>query len=274
MTPNVYHIPKPCHEDWDQMSPTEKGAFCGSCKKEVLDFTDSSNSDIRVALTSATNPCVRIDSQKLDELNFLEWFNYLSLRKQLKYAFLFACFIVFNFTSFSQDTLVQPQRIELDWVDQTTFSQIVEEENYYEEESDYMALKKMDIIWVFPSDGIHLGMMWGPMMGCVAVDLKPYEIPFTEVANVNDNLYTFQIQEDSLLMSINSLFDQEIKLHISKDPIGVNLYPFKSNVVYLPILVRKGQYEYSIPLHQFANGSYTIRIESNSKEAVARINYW
>lgn len=33
------NIPKPCHENWDEMSPTEKGRFCNVCSKTVVDFT-------------------------------------------------------------------------------------------------------------------------------------------------------------------------------------------------------------------------------------------
>lgn len=39
-------IPEPCHERWDQMTPTEKGAFCQSCEKEVMDFSGLQREDI------------------------------------------------------------------------------------------------------------------------------------------------------------------------------------------------------------------------------------
>jgi len=32
-------IPKPCHEDWNKMTPAEQGRFCDSCQKCVIDFT-------------------------------------------------------------------------------------------------------------------------------------------------------------------------------------------------------------------------------------------
>lgn len=39
-------IPEPCHERWDKMTPTEKGAFCQSCEKEVMDFSGLQQEDI------------------------------------------------------------------------------------------------------------------------------------------------------------------------------------------------------------------------------------
>jgi hypothetical protein len=32
------HIDAPCHEDWEQMTETERGKFCGVCATEVVDF--------------------------------------------------------------------------------------------------------------------------------------------------------------------------------------------------------------------------------------------
>ena len=39
-------IPKPCHENWDAMSPEEKGRFCGSCQKTVIDFSEMSDRQV------------------------------------------------------------------------------------------------------------------------------------------------------------------------------------------------------------------------------------
>lgn len=32
-------VPEPCHEKWAEMSESEKGRFCMSCQKDVVDFT-------------------------------------------------------------------------------------------------------------------------------------------------------------------------------------------------------------------------------------------
>src|SRR6478736_6841223 len=39
-------IPEPCHEDWNKMTPGDKGRFCDSCQKTVHDFTGMSDTQL------------------------------------------------------------------------------------------------------------------------------------------------------------------------------------------------------------------------------------
>jgi hypothetical protein len=39
-------IPKPCREDWNQMTPIAQGRACAICKKNVLDFTRKSDAEV------------------------------------------------------------------------------------------------------------------------------------------------------------------------------------------------------------------------------------
>lgn len=62
-------IPELCHEDWNKMTPNEKGAFCSKCCKTVVDFTQKSPEEIRNILLKDTSKkmCGRFMSNQLDE---------------------------------------------------------------------------------------------------------------------------------------------------------------------------------------------------------------
>jgi hypothetical protein len=96
-------IPKPCPENWDDMNPTEKGAFCTKCAFEVIDFTDKSPEDIRTVLTnrSGLTTCGHIKTSQLEMVNsnYHLWNSQSS--KTFKSKFLYACLMVFGMGLFS-----------------------------------------------------------------------------------------------------------------------------------------------------------------------------
>jgi len=49
-------IAEPCHERWVDMTPTEKGAFCAACQKQVVDFTRKTHNEIYDLVTQADRP--------------------------------------------------------------------------------------------------------------------------------------------------------------------------------------------------------------------------
>lgn len=54
MKPVSIRIEKPCHEDWDQMTPTEQGRFCGACQKNVIDFSKMTDNELLEFLSTHT----------------------------------------------------------------------------------------------------------------------------------------------------------------------------------------------------------------------------
>ncbi|HSU27737.1 MAG TPA: hypothetical protein VLJ68_05105, partial [Chitinophagaceae bacterium] len=61
-------IPVPCHENWENMSPVEKGKFCGSCQKQVVDFSNMSDRQVAEFFKkpSTGSVCGRFMSDQLD----------------------------------------------------------------------------------------------------------------------------------------------------------------------------------------------------------------
>ncbi|WP_420603337.1 carboxypeptidase-like regulatory domain-containing protein [Flagellimonas sp.] len=62
----ILTIPKPCSENWNKMTPTQKGAFCKSCQKEVIDFTNTSKIVLAQKLSKGSKLCGRFKSNQLN----------------------------------------------------------------------------------------------------------------------------------------------------------------------------------------------------------------
>ncbi|MGY8908728.1 MAG: hypothetical protein ACKVIG_02545, partial [Flavobacteriales bacterium] len=108
-------IPKPCHENWNAMTPKDKGKFCKSCSKTVVDFTKKSPSEIKQYLIEhkSERVCGHFYKKQLDsiviEIPQITFHQQLSFQK----IFVLALFFVMGTTLFScQYKDGQKQKIE------------------------------------------------------------------------------------------------------------------------------------------------------------------
>lgn len=95
-------IDTPCHENWDAMSPNEKGAFCLSCQKTVIDFSIKTVEEIKnffVKLPETESVCGRFKEEQLDEISFEHFFNQFRGWKFFQKAAVIA-FFIFGFSLF------------------------------------------------------------------------------------------------------------------------------------------------------------------------------
>ena len=63
-------IPKPCHENWNKMTPAEKGRLCKTCAKTVVDFTKKSSTEIKEYLieNKSERVCGHFYRKQLDSI--------------------------------------------------------------------------------------------------------------------------------------------------------------------------------------------------------------
>ncbi|MES2726159.1 MAG: energy transducer TonB [Bacteroidota bacterium] len=96
------NIPKPCHENWSNMTPNEQGRFCVSCQKTVLDFTNWNTLDIQnyFAKYYGQKICGRFNNEQLAKINIQIPSTVFSFIPPVR-KFALVLFIVFGTTLFS-----------------------------------------------------------------------------------------------------------------------------------------------------------------------------
>lgn len=100
----IVRVPEPCHEDWNKMKPEEKGRFCNSCSKTVVDFSNKTDFEIKKILEESEKGqvCGHFKKSQLDRpLNYKIDFNDLPKNISTTKAFAIALFLVFGSILFS-----------------------------------------------------------------------------------------------------------------------------------------------------------------------------
>ena len=96
-------IPKPCHEDWNQMTPDETGRFCNSCVKSVVDFTNMKAPEIQdyFIKNQGQSVCGRFKNEQINKFDIQIPQSVLNRKMSFHKAFILALFIAMGSTLFS-----------------------------------------------------------------------------------------------------------------------------------------------------------------------------
>jgi len=117
-------IPEPCHENWMEMSPVEKGRFCASCQKNVIDFTKSSDKEIIMAFNENDKLCGRFKESQINRN--------LVIQKEKKSIWVIAAASIIAFLGLGTQTAKAQGNIRVEQTDkkptETNFSNNEKEE--------------------------------------------------------------------------------------------------------------------------------------------------
>jgi hypothetical protein len=96
-------IPKPCHENWNAMTPDATGRFCSSCTKTVVDFTNKSTTEIQQYFIENKDQkvCGHFKNEQVNKFNLHIPQSLLNKRRPFHKAFLLTLFIVMGTSLFS-----------------------------------------------------------------------------------------------------------------------------------------------------------------------------
>ena len=209
MTPK-FHIPNPCSEDWSKMTPTEKGAFCDKCQKEVRDYTTESLDVVKSEYESKVHSCIKIQQHKLDELNFMHWFDCLTLKMKNKYVLLLAMI----FSGMSTNGQDSTDVIKIDSADSPAYIDLIAHEEYMDTvyEEDIYLIVELELFrygdpyywdpYVPPTEIIISGPTpyiygdWGKIWDSPIIYIEPMETIRENIVKL-DNGETIKKEEES-----------------------------------------------------------------------------
>ena len=92
-----------CHENWNDFTPTQQGAFCQKCKIDVKDFTQMSNDEIKDYLEKNSNShlCGRFGVNQIIGFNNDVKLWTKNNHQTLQAKFVFVLLVTFGLTLFS-----------------------------------------------------------------------------------------------------------------------------------------------------------------------------
>lgn len=91
----MIHLPTPCHENWNEMTPVERGRHCAVCNISVTDFTHMSNEQIAEHVKQYGLHCGRFRADQVtDGSNYGSWQHYFKWKSAVALLLLGSMFLV------------------------------------------------------------------------------------------------------------------------------------------------------------------------------------
>lgn len=109
-------IPKPCYENWDEMTANNQGRHCNVCAKTVVDFTTMTDSEVQHFFLNRNqdqSTCGRFKAEQLGRIT-IELPPDIFIRRIAGWKkFLAACLLAFSSMLFSCDTSITRGEVEI-----------------------------------------------------------------------------------------------------------------------------------------------------------------
>ncbi|MCE2683251.1 MAG: hypothetical protein LW704_09910 [Cryomorphaceae bacterium] len=252
-------IQTPCSEDWNAMKPNEKGAFCQSCAKNVLDLTRMSTTKIHAVLQQHQNQsiCTRIQNTQLDSLNleFERWSK--GTRFHMQRAMVASLLIVFGLTLFSCTNKQQEEQIR---ITQKKMTEVVQQQQNETAEKEF---EWVNIPIIQELEEVTMGEM----------EMPQEVIQEIEAIENEKHALNYTMMGDIAMLPAYYEYTQQIQPVIELDANGNPIPKYFSALAYPNPAVESSTLKLGIPTAIDANtpGIYLVIIQSKEFKETARV---
>jgi hypothetical protein len=292
-------IDEPCHEKWNEMTPTDRGAFCQKCAIDVYDFSKMDLNQVKLVLkeSAGQHMCGKFESKQLDSLNheFEMW--KLNQPKSFQSRFVFALLLVFGLTLFSceeedlaqiaklnsielKSSLAEPDKTLANKIFWSQDSIIVNEMMQLENIEPVECIKMGELAYPEDNQPEMVPQQWlGAVAGGPMIDRSYYE-------------YLDQtIQPDSAtalpqpLISVYNPFETKLFPNPTNGPSNFSIFvnePAQFQIEVYSISGQKinelhkgelseGRHQFDIDLSNYNTGTYLIKVWSEKQEETIKL---
>ncbi|WP_420573190.1 carboxypeptidase-like regulatory domain-containing protein [Kordia sp.] len=205
----IVQIPEPCHEDWNKMTPTEKGKFCKVCTKEVVDFSARSDEEIINYLTKYKNLCGRFHTSQLDR-------KLIADRKKRNHWLSYAASLLLPLALFSQEKSQKTGEVsKIEKVNNSTFKSL--NISSLERKTKIKSREKLDSITISGTIKDYENI---PLSAATILIKETGE---SKMADFDGNFSIRMKVENTLVISYVGFETKEIKITASKSVYDIKL---------------------------------------------------